>query len=98
MGVITVMRVPGDTAKYREFFAANKEKIAEISAKAQAARCTSHVFSQGDGVTVAVDQSDSKAAFEKFLADPAIGETLGGARASGPPEIEVFEVIDVDSW
>jgi heme-degrading monooxygenase HmoA len=98
MSVITVMKVPGDTAKFREFFAANKEKIAEISAKAQAAGCTSHSFSQGDGVTVAVDQWDSKEAFETFLADPAIGETLGGAGASGPPEIEIFEVIDVDSW
>jgi heme-degrading monooxygenase HmoA len=98
MSIVTIMKVPGDTAKFREFFDSHKEQVAAISARAQAAGCTSHVFSQGDGVTVAVDHWDSQAAFEKFLADPEIGETMAGAGASGPPEIEIFEVIDVDSW
>jgi hypothetical protein len=70
LSIVTIMKVPRDTAKYGEFFAAGKEKVAAISARAENAGCASHVFTQGDGVTAAVDHWGSQAAFERFLADP----------------------------
>jgi heme-degrading monooxygenase HmoA len=99
VSVITVMKVPGDTAKFREFFATHQEQINAISARAKAAGCTSHVFGEGDGVIYTADRWESKEAFEKFFADPEIGQVMGDAGASGPPTLEFYEVIDdIDAW
>jgi len=99
MSVIVIMKVPGDTTKFREFFEANKAQVDQISQKAREMGCLSHTFSQGEDLTVAVDHWESAEAFEKFASQPEIAETMASAGASGPPVVEIFEVIDsVDSF
>jgi heme-degrading monooxygenase HmoA len=94
MSVIVIMKVPGDTNAFREFFESHKHEMDEISEKARDMGCLAHTFTQGENVTVAVDHWESAEAFEKFSSMPEIAETMASAGASGPPTIEIYEVID----
>jgi hypothetical protein len=94
MSYLIIMRVPGDTSKFREFFEHHSEEMNQISARAKVAGCSHHVFAIGDGVVTSVDQWDTRENFERFFSDPAIAEVMAGAGASGPPDVEVIEIAE----
>jgi heme-degrading monooxygenase HmoA len=99
MSVVVIMKVPGDTSKFRKFFEDNAEMIGQISEGAQAQGCSHHVFAEGENVITTVDTWTSRAAFEKFFSAPEIAETMANAGASGPPAIEFYEVLEsLDSF
>lgn len=99
MSVIVIVKVPGDTSKFRKFFEENAVMISQISASAKAEGCSHHVFAEGENVITTVDTWTSRAAFEKFFSAPEIAETMASAGASGPPDIEFYEVLEsLDSF
>jgi heme-degrading monooxygenase HmoA len=99
MSVVVVIKVPGDTAKFLEFFEANAEMVGGISQGARAVGCTHHVFAKGDGEIIVVDHWSTREAFEKFFSAPEIAEVMGKAGASGPPAFEFFDVFEsIDSF
>jgi quinol monooxygenase YgiN len=94
MSVMVVIKVPGDTAKARAFFAAHGEEMRGIAASAKDVGALRHKFAEGDGEIVVFDEWSSRAEFEKFFADPKIAELMSNAGASGPPVIEYYEALE----
>lgn len=89
MGVLIVMTVPGDTAKFEAFIGDNKERIEELTDKAKAAGCTAHKFAVGDGQVIVVDEWGSAEEFQAFIGSPEIQEVMGQMGATGEPQIVV---------
>ena len=99
MSVLVIIRVPGDTAKFQEFFEANADMVGGISRGAMAVGCTHHVFAKDAGEVVVVDQWSSREAFEKFFSAPEIADVMAQSGASGPPSFQFLEVFDtIDSF
>jgi hypothetical protein len=91
MGVLVVMTVPADTAKFEAFMAANAERVNEISEKAKAAGSTGHRFAIGDGQVVTVDYWGSAEQFQGFISDPALQATMGEMGALGEPVVTIAD-------
>ena len=89
MGVLVVMTVPGDTAQFESFAAANKELIEELAEKAKTAGCTSHKFAVGEGQMIVADQWESAEQFQAFIGSPEIQQVMGQMGATGAPQITV---------
>jgi hypothetical protein len=89
VGVVVVMTVPGDTAKFEAFMAANNAQIIEVSESAKAAGSTGHRFAVGDGQIVVVDYWDSAEHFHSFISDPKIQALMGEMGAQGEPVVTI---------
>jgi heme-degrading monooxygenase HmoA len=89
MGVMVVMTVPGDTAKFEAFAAANAAKVNEITESAKAAGCTGHRFAVGDGQVISVDYWDSAEHFQAFIASPELQAVMGEMGAQGAPTVVI---------
>ena len=89
MGVLVVVTVPGDTAQFESFIAANKPLVEELSEKAKAAGCTGHRFAVGEGQVIVVDQWGSVEQFQAFFGSPEIQQVMGQMGAKGEPQITV---------
>jgi len=89
VGVLIVIAVPGDTAKFEAFVAANGARLMEISESAKTAGCTSHRFAIGDGQIVVVDHWDSADHFQTFFSDPALQALMGEMGAQGEPAVTI---------
>lgn len=89
VGVLIVMTVPGDTAQFESYVAANKDRIEELTEKAKAAGCTGHKFAVGDGQVIVVDEWGTADQFHGFIGSPDIQEVMGQMGARGEPQIVV---------
>ena len=89
MSVLIVMTVPGDTAQFESFIAANKALVEELTDKSKAAGCTAHKFAVGDGQVIVVDQWGSAEQFNAFIASPEIQQVMSQMGATGEPQITV---------
>ena len=89
MSVLVVMTVPGNTAQFESFIAANKERIEELTEKAKAAGCAAHKFAVGDGQVIVVDEWDSAEHFQAFIGSPELQEVMGQMGATGEPQVTV---------
>lgn len=89
MGVLIVITVPADTAKFEAFTAANGARFTEMSEGAKAAGCTSHHFGVGDGQIVAVDHWDNAEHFQQFFSDPALLALMDEMGAQGEPTVTI---------
>ena len=89
MGTLVVMTVPGDTAQFEAFMAANGDRVAELSEKAKAAGCISHRFAVGDGHVVGVDEWESAEKFQAFMSSPDIQAVMGEMGAQGEPQVTI---------
>lgn len=87
MGVMVVMTVPADTAKFEAFMAANSERLSEVSARARAAGSTGHRFAVGDGQIVVVDYWESGEQFQAFISEPEVQSTMGEMGVQGEPVV-----------
>ncbi|ERR1017187_405797 len=94
MSILVIIKVPADTDKFRAFIEANAAQMEAVAERSRTMGGLHHVFSLGDNVITAADQWDSMASFEKFFSDPEIAEIMANAGATGPPQIEVYEVVD----
>ena len=81
-------------AKARAAFESKSEEMKGIAEAGKAAGALHHKFAAGDNEIVVVDEWESRAAFEKFFADPKIAELMADAGASGPPAIEFYEALE----
>lgn len=87
MSVLVVMNVPGDTATFEAFVAENNDLVLELTEKAKAGGCRRHQFGVGDGEIVVVDEWETAADFQAFMALPEIQQVLGQMGAQGEPRI-----------
>ena len=89
MSVLIVMTVPGDTAQFESFVAANEAQVVELTKKAKASGCLGHKFAVGDGQVVVVDEWESAEQFQAFISSPEIQQVMGQMGAQGEPQITV---------
>jgi quinol monooxygenase YgiN len=89
VGTLIVMTVPGDTAQFEAFMAANRDRVVELSEKAKASGCLGHRFAVGDGQVVAVDEWESAEQFQAFISSPDIQAVMGEMGAQGEPQITI---------
>ena len=91
MSALIVMRVPGDTAQFQAFMAANGELVEGLTEKAKAGGCLSHLFAVGDGEVVVVDEWGSAEQFQNFISSPEIQQVMGQMGAQGEPQVTVAD-------
>ncbi|MGH9155458.1 MAG: putative quinol monooxygenase [Acidimicrobiales bacterium] len=87
MSVLVVMTVPGDTATFEAFVAANSDLVMDLTEKAKAGGCRRHRFGIGDGEILVVDEWDTAEQFEAFISTPEIQGVMGQMGAQGDPRI-----------
>ena len=87
MSVLVVMTVPGDTATFESFMAANPDRVLALTEKAKAAGCRAHRFAVGAGEIVVVDEWDSAEQFQTFFGAAEIQTVVGEMGAQGEPRI-----------
>ena len=90
MSVLITMKVQGDTEQFRRWVQ-NEDLLLEISGRAKAAGALHHRFGVGDGFVVVVDEWETAAAFDAFMA--GMGDVMREAGAQGPPEVTISEAI-----
>ena len=91
MSALIVMRVPGDTAQFEAFMAANGALVEGLTDKAKAGGCLAHLFAVGDGEVVVVDEWETAAQFQTFISSPEIQHVMGQMGAQGEPQITVAD-------
>jgi len=89
VGTLIVMTVPGDTAQFEAFMAANRDRVAQLSENAKASGCLGHRFAVGDGQVVVVDEWESAEQFQAFISSPDIQAVMGEMGAQGEPQVTV---------
>jgi heme-degrading monooxygenase HmoA len=91
MSVLIVMTVPGDTAQFESFIAANAERVNGLTEQAKASGCLAHRFAVGDGQVVVVDEWETADQFQSFISSPEIRSVMGEMGARGEPRITVAD-------
>jgi len=92
--VLVVVKVQGDTAKFRQSLANRAGEYEKIADMARAAGAVHHRFGGGDGFVVAVDEWQTAEQFQQFFANPDLQAFIGTIGADPvPPEITVTEAV-----
>lgn len=85
------MRVPGDTAQFEAFMAANGEVVEGLTDKAKAGGCLAHLFAVGNGEIIVVDEWKTAEQFQSFISSPEIQQVMGQMGAQGEPQVTVAD-------
>jgi quinol monooxygenase YgiN len=91
VSVLIVMRVPGDTAQFEAFMAANHELVEGLTDKAKAGGCLAHLFAVGDSEIIVVDEWETAEQFQTFISSPEIQQVMGQMGAQGEPQVTVAD-------
>jgi hypothetical protein len=91
MGVLVVIKVPGDTTTFESYVAGNEDRVVELTEKAKAAGCLGHRFAIGDGEVVVVDEWETPEQFQGFFSSPDIQSVMGEMGAQGEPQITIAD-------
>ncbi len=92
--MLVVVKVQGDTAKFRQSLANRAGEYEKIADMARAAGAVHHRFGVGDGFVVAVDEWQTAEQFQQFFANPDLQAFIGTIGADPvPPEITVTEAV-----
>ena len=94
MSVIVTMKVPGDTAQFRQVMETQADRIAGLADRARGEGCLHHQFAVGDGFVVVVDEWETAEAFQSFISSDSIAAVMGEMGAQGEPEVTIAEAID----
>lgn len=95
MSVMMVMRVEGDTERFRNFIETQGDALAEISEDAKSKGCLHHRFAIGDGYVLVIDEWESPEAFQGFFeGNDAIARVMAESGAQGEPKISIAEAIE----
>jgi hypothetical protein len=94
MSVLVTMKVPGDTAQFRQVMETQGDRISGLAGRARAEGCIHHQFGVGDGFVVVVDEWETADAFQAFISSPEIVAVMGEMGAQGEPEVTIAESID----
>jgi heme-degrading monooxygenase HmoA len=93
MSVIVVLKVPGDTDKFRAALSSRADEFAKIGAGARADGAIHHRFGIGDGVVLVVDEWESAEKFQAFFSDPSLQAFIGEVGGQGEPEVTFAEAV-----
>ena len=94
MSVLAVVKIQGDTAKFRQSLVDRAGEYEKIADMARAAGAIHHRFGIGDGSVLAVDEWETAEQFQQFFANPDLQAFIGSVGgAPTPPEITVTEAV-----
>jgi hypothetical protein len=94
MSVLVVLKVQGDTAKFRQALQDRGDEFAAIGERAKGVGAIHHRFGIGDGFVTVVDEWESAEQFEAFFSDPSLQEFIGSVGgAPAPPEMTFSEAV-----
>lgn len=95
MSVMMVMRVKGDTERFRNFVETEGNTLREIGEDAKGKGCLHHRFAVGDGFVFVIDEWESPEAFQGFFeGNEAVARVMAEAGAQGEPEISFAQAIE----
>ena len=77
MSVLAMMKVKGDTARFRRVLETETERLQGLAAQARAAGAVHHRFGVGDGYVLIVDEWETAEDFQGLMANPETGEVMG---------------------
>jgi quinol monooxygenase YgiN len=92
MSVLVIVKIAGDTAKFRQALADRGDEFVKIAESSRAAGALHHQFGLGDGFVLVVDEWESAEQFQQFFSDPSLHAFIASVGAApAPPEITVSE-------
>jgi quinol monooxygenase YgiN len=96
MSVLVIVKVQGDTDRFRKALDERPDEFEKVVERARAGGAIHHRFGAGDGVVVAVDEWESAEKFQAFFADPGMHEFIAsiGGDMSTPPDITITEALE----
>lgn len=94
MSVIAIVKIHGDTDKFRQALTERAEEFAKIAETGRSSGAIHHRFGIGDGYVLAVDEWESPQHFERFFTDPGMQAFMAAIGAAPePPEVTFCEAI-----
>ncbi|MFL5866077.1 MAG: hypothetical protein ACJ766_03150 [Thermoleophilaceae bacterium] len=95
MSVLMVMKVSGDTDRFRQFLSEEGDRLTAISDQAKGQGCIHHRFAIGDGHVVVLDEWESAEQFQQFFdGNEEIEQVMRESGAQGAPEISFAEAVE----
>jgi len=94
MSVLAIVKIHGDSGKFRQALTERAEEFAKVAETSRSAGAIHHRFGIGDGYVLVVDEWESPEHFERFFSDPALQAfvaSVGGAPV--PPEVTFCEAV-----
>jgi hypothetical protein len=97
MSVIVIIRFPvSDVPKAIEGLQENSEVLAGISKSVTGSGLIHHRFVSGDAELGVIDEWETEEQFRTFFdSNPQVADIMGSIGMSGPPEISVYQSVDV---
>jgi quinol monooxygenase YgiN len=94
MSILAIVKIQGDTAKFRQSLVERGDEYAKMADSARSAGAIHHRFGVGDGVVLVVDEWESAQHFEQFFSDPGLQSFIASVGADpAPPEIIITEAV-----
>jgi hypothetical protein len=94
VSVLVVVKVSGDTARFRTALQDRAEEFETFAARGKEAGAIHHRFGVGDGFVLVVDEWESAEDFQQFFGDPKLQEFIGTVGGNPTePEITITEAI-----
>ena len=95
MSALTVVKVSGDTDRFRQALKDRGDEFAKIADDAKSRGAVHHRFGIGDGFVLVVDEWEDADTFTEFFSNPQLQSFIAsvGGDPSGSPEITVTEAI-----
>ncbi len=95
MSVMMVMRVEGDSERFRSFIQTQGDVLRAIADDAQNKGCLHHRFAIGDGYVLVIDEWESPEAFRGFFeGNEEIPRAMAESGARGEPQITFAEAVE----
>jgi hypothetical protein len=95
MSALTVVKVSGDTDRFRQALKDRGDEFAKIAEEAKSRGAVHHRFGIGDGFVLVVDEWQDADTFTEFFSNPELQTFIAsvGGDTSKPPDITIAEAI-----
>jgi hypothetical protein len=94
VSVLAVVKIQGETDKFRQSLTDRADEYEKIADMARASGALHHRFGVGDGMVLIVDEWETAEQFQQFFANPDLHAFIGSVGgAPNAPDITVTEAI-----
>jgi hypothetical protein len=95
MSVLVIVKIAGDTAKFRQSLTGRASEFEKITADSRTKGAIHHRFGIGDGMVLVVDEWETIEQFQQFFSNPELQAFIGtvGGDTSSPPDVIVSEAV-----